>query len=126
MEQFKGETLATLRSLDEKINKNSDKISHLEQEVAETVKTSVLLEVQIEQTKLMQETLKEHGIILVQVSNNLTSLSTGLEKLDQRVHQIEVNESGKKIDMGQLLKDVVFKVVPALVLAYFILKFGLK
>lgn len=49
------------------------------------------------------------------MNENLTGLNSGLQEVKSRVTDIEKQQEDKKIDLGKLFKDIIFKGVPTVV-----------
>jgi chromosome segregation ATPase len=119
-----------LHSQGEKLESQNDKNETL-------AKLTTLVEIQMQDSRdreARQETrdekqnlqMKEFSDTLVKVNENLTGLNSSVSQVESRVGKLEDSQKKKIIDLGELAKDVVFKVIPTLIGAYLILKFGLK
>lgn len=113
--------------LDEKINVANKRISDLEAKTENMPKIEVLMDLVVETNKEQTETLKS-------INENMTGLNNKLEHVDRRVEKLEKysqeDSENSKIDLNQLRKDIITKVIPSviggLVLAWFLIQFGLK
>lgn len=73
-----------------------------------------------------QEQLDKFSETMINVNENLKGLNKGLETLDKRVGKLESNENERKLDLGLLFKDLIYKILPALIIAWLIYELGIK
>lgn len=112
----------SLNSIYERIGSNEQAIEDLERRMDKAelksesqTKTNILLEMQTQVNKDQNEQMRQIGETLQKVNDNLTGLNTGMHDLNKRVTLIENNQDSKKIDLGALGKDIVFKVIPTVI-----------
>lgn len=118
------ETLAAdIASLKERVNSSHKRIDSLEVDVKMIPKIETLLEITIETNKKQTDTLNN-------INTNLTMLNNNYDNLTNRVGTIEDdiknNRKNSSINLSKLTTDTIYKVIPAIILAWLFFKFGLK
>ncbi|MEX0596779.1 MAG: hypothetical protein WD512_09775 [Candidatus Paceibacterota bacterium] len=124
-EQFVGATEAKLKPINRRLNEINVKMEKINSNHNETVKLSTLMEIQIEHSKQFQEQLKLQHDTLINVNANISGLNENFTKLNTRVETLEESRHAYKIDLGKLATTIIYKVVPGLVLAWLVFKYGL-
>lgn len=110
------------------------KILENQKEKNETlIEMKTLLKMQMEVNKEQNKQMKEITTTLNNVNENLTHLNINQEQLKKdmnsfgnRVDNLESTLNERKIDLGKLIKHIIWTVVPTLVGAYLLFKFGFK
>lgn len=115
-----------LTKLETKVNEHSRQLEKQEDKNDTLTRLVTLVEMQTEVNRDQTEQMKKFDITLNKVNTNLNGLNRNLETIDKRVEQLEANDNERKLDLGKLLKDVLYKVVPSIILAWLIFHFGLK
>ncbi|MGD6876753.1 hypothetical protein [Bacillus infantis] len=111
---------------EEKLTGHDRRLESLETDNKALLRLATVVEMQAEANREQQETSKSQHQTLQKINENLTGLNTKMENLDSRVEQLESNDSERKLDFGKLFRDLVYKVVPAIAIAYFLFKMGLQ
>lgn len=112
--------------LEGKVEEHGRKLEKQEEKNETQIEIHTILKMQVETNKEQAQQMSKLGETLDKVNENLSGLNTGMQDLNSRVTEIENNQESKKIDPASLFKDIVYKVLPALVLAWFLFEFGLK
>ncbi|WP_226035583.1 hypothetical protein [Aquibacillus saliphilus] len=88
-------------------------------------------------TTLLEEQMKnsnqkddKHSKVLEKINDNLTNLNSRFELVEKRVGYLEKKRNEALIDLGQLGKTIIFKVIPtviaALLVAWLVYTLGWK
>lgn len=117
---------ARMTAVEVKVDDHEKKLAKQEEKNDSQIEMNTLLKMQIEVNKEQNQQMKLFGETLTKVNENLTGLNTGMHDLNTRVTEIENNQESKKIDPAALFKDIVYKVLPSLILAFLIFYFGWK
>jgi len=112
--------------LEVKVDKNTKSLESQNQKNDILIEMKTLMELQTEVNKEQKEQIKEFSNTLIKVNKNLDGLNSGMKDLNKRVTDIENKQDERKIDPQMVFKDVIYKVVPAFILAWLLLQFGLK
>jgi chromosome segregation ATPase len=121
------ELLAEIASLREQMKTALKRIDTLEDSVKTLPRIATLLEVTIETNKKQSDTLDN-------INANLTKLNNSYDNLTGRIGTIEddvkTSKNNSSINLNKLATETVFKIVPSilggLVLAWFLIQFGMK
>lgn len=111
---------------EEKLTSHDRRIDNLETKNEALSRLTTIVEMQMEANKEQQKQIKDQHRTLEKMNNNLDGLNTTLGNLDKRVEQLESSDNERKLDFGKLFKEIVYKVIPAIAIAYFLFKMGLQ
>lgn len=113
---------ARMSVVEEKVNVANKRISDLEATTNDLPKLEVMMNMVIKTNEEQTQTLKE-------INLNLHNLNKGYENLDRRMGTVEANQKEIKtsasIDLVKLGKEIIFKIVPAIILTWLLIQFGL-
>jgi hypothetical protein len=118
--------LQRLAVLEQRVEEHGIKLAKQEDKNESQIELNTLLKLQIETSKEHSKQMEKFGDTLDRVNDNLTGLNTGMQDLNSRVTEIENNQDEKKIDLGQLAKNTILYLIPALLLAWLLIELNLK
>jgi methyl-accepting chemotaxis protein len=126
LEDFKEDALQRITRVEEKVENQDKRIGSLETDNKVLARLAILIEKQDERIEKHDLQMERQHETLIEMSNSMKEMSNSYKNLDGRVGKLETNDSNKKIDLGILAKHVLFSVIPTLVAAYLLFRFGLK
>lgn len=127
------EIVKEISSLKEQNISQDRRLKDLEDDTKNLPKLEALMEMVIKTNQEQAETNKELSKTMIEVKDNMAglngemkNLSSQVGTLGQRVEKLEENEDEKKIDLGKLVKQIVWVAVPSLIVAAIVFYFGWK
>lgn len=120
------EIIERLSALEVRVDEHGKKLVKQQEKNESQIELNMLIKMAVESSKEHAKQMVKFGETLDRVNDNLSNLNSRMHDLNQRVTEIEDNQEDRKIDLGKLFKDLVFKVLPAIVIAWVLFETGWK
>lgn len=122
-EDFNSKINARVSVVESKLDNHNDRLEGLEDKNSKITRLDTLME-------MLLESNKEQTITLREINLNLNNLNKGYENLDKRMEVLENNhneiKTNSNINLAKLAKDIIFKVVPMIILTWILIQLGLS
>jgi 3-methyladenine DNA glycosylase/8-oxoguanine DNA glycosylase len=128
LEDFKDDALQRISKLEEKTDGQDKRLVALESDNKLLTKIATIVESQAKRDEKQEVQMERHHETLVKINENMSNLNTSLQKLDGRVETLEKVQSDNKVTewFKGVFKDLFFKIVPALIVAYLLYRWNIK
>lgn len=122
-----GETETKVAKLEVKVNNHEQRLFTLESDNKALNRLAATLE---QQVKISNERDEKQNKVLEKINENLTGLNSRFDHVEKRVNYLEENHNHNLININELWKTTIFKIIPSLIggilLAWFLIQLGLQ
>lgn len=122
-----GETETKVAKLEVKVNNHEQRLFTLESDNKVLNRLAATLE---QQVKISNERDEKQNRVLEKINENLTGLNSRFDHVEKRVNYLEENHNHNLININELWKTTIFKIIPSLIggilLAWFLIQLGLQ
>jgi len=122
-----GETETKVAKLEVKVNNHEQRLFTLESDNKVLNRLAATLE---QQVKISNERDEKQNKVLEKINENLTGLNSRFDHVEKRVNYLEENHNHNLININELWKTTIFKIIPSLIggilLAWFLIQLGLQ